>query len=427
MDGGYSVGTIAVANGSKNVVGVGTSWFQSNFQAGDKLYSGGFAPGVIATVTDDTHLTLVDNWSGTSRAAGSSYRLEYQPDLSRAHGDNRTLLAQIAAGPLALIALLTGIAADTMPYFNSGASATLTALTNVGRGLVGATTGIASIDAQTANGATIASAATLNLNAATGDVIDVSGAVTTTSITLAAGAKRTVRATGAWPITVSGAIVLNNNGSNYVCAAGDIIHFRGYSGGVVRGIIFPIDGLGASGGTAGFYNQGTSGGTVPLLNGANSWSAAQAINALLDLSGSSGGNVSMPATQHSSAGANVWDDYEEGLYTPGVVSATGTITTVTAISGAYTKTGRLVQYATDLTISANGTGATAIKVDLAFNCIIPLMGSHSGTLGASPAPSVTGLYAGVSTAMSWIKYDGTYPNTGTSTRMLSGGSYHTAT
>ncbi|AKR55694.1 Flagellar hook-length control protein FliK [Devosia sp. H5989] len=91
-------------------------------------------------------------------------------------------------------------------------------------------------------GANKASAATLDLDTATGSLLDVTGTTTTTAITLAEGRQRMVRATGAWPITVGANLILNNGGANYTCAAGDMILFRGYGSGVVRGVIFPISG-----------------------------------------------------------------------------------------------------------------------------------------------------------------------------------------
>lgn len=91
-------------------------------------------------------------------------------------------------------------------------------------------------------GANKASAATLDLDTATGSLVDVTGTTTTTAITLSEGRQRVVRATGAWPITVGANLILNNGGANYTCAAGDMILFRGYGSGVVRGVIFPISG-----------------------------------------------------------------------------------------------------------------------------------------------------------------------------------------
>ena len=90
-------------------------------------------------------------------------------------------------------------------------------------------------------GASIASAATLNLETATGAFVNVTGTTATNAITLATGHQRLVRAAGAWPIVAGANLTLNNGGTSYVCTAGDLILFVG-DGSVVRGIIFPSSG-----------------------------------------------------------------------------------------------------------------------------------------------------------------------------------------
>lgn len=83
-------------------------------------------------------------------------------------------------------------------------------------------------------GADIASAATLNLDNATGDLVDVTGTTAITAITLSEGRGVVVRFTGILTLTHGASLVLPNNGSNITTAAGDYAVFRGYSGGVVR-------------------------------------------------------------------------------------------------------------------------------------------------------------------------------------------------
>ena len=99
-------------------------------------------------------------------------------------------------------------------------------------------------------GADIASAATINLDAATGDLVDVTGTVTITAVTLAEGKQCIVRFTGALQLTVGASLILNNNAANYTTTAGDFVLFRGYALGVVRGIISPIDGESPTGAAA---------------------------------------------------------------------------------------------------------------------------------------------------------------------------------
>ena len=76
----YTLGTIAVTNGSKAVVGTSTLWQTYGITAGDQLYvqnANGLQDGYlyeVASVTDETHLTLVQNYQGTT-ASGKSYRI----------------------------------------------------------------------------------------------------------------------------------------------------------------------------------------------------------------------------------------------------------------------------------------------------------------------------------------------------------------
>jgi hypothetical protein len=82
-------------------------------------------------------------------------------------------------------------------------------------------------------GADVASAGTINLDTATGDLVDVTGTTTITAITLADGKEATVRFAGALVLTNGASLVLPG-GANITTAAGDIAIFRGYATGVVR-------------------------------------------------------------------------------------------------------------------------------------------------------------------------------------------------
>jgi len=83
------------------------------------------------------------------------------------------------------------------------------------------------------HGADIASAATLNLDTATGNLVDVTGTTTITAITLANGRERVTRFTGALTLTHGASLVLPG-GANITTAAGDFAVWRGYAAGVVR-------------------------------------------------------------------------------------------------------------------------------------------------------------------------------------------------
>lgn len=78
------------------------------------------------------------------------------------------------------------------------------------------------------------------------------------------------------------------------------------------------------------------------------------------------GQIAFPATQNPSAGANVLDDYEEQTYTPTVTSTAGTFTSVTSISGYYTKVGNLVFASGQCTITTVGTATGFVIFTLPF-------------------------------------------------------------
>jgi hypothetical protein len=92
-------------------------------------------------------------------------------------------------------------------------------------------------DNLTLRGNDIASASTLNLEAATGDLVDVTGNSTITAITLADGHERTVRFTAGLTLTHGASLVLPA-AANIVTAAGDFAVFRGFAGGVVRCVVY---------------------------------------------------------------------------------------------------------------------------------------------------------------------------------------------
>lgn len=85
--------------------------------------------------------------------------------------------------------------------------------------------------------ANIASAATLNLDSATGGLVDVTGTTGITSITLADGQERVLRFTGALTLT-NGANLVLPGGQNITTAAGDYMIVRGYASGVVRCVAY---------------------------------------------------------------------------------------------------------------------------------------------------------------------------------------------
>ena len=94
-----------------------------------------------------------------------------------------------------------------------------------------------SLDYITQHGADIASATTIDLDSATGEIVDVTGTTNISAITLSDGRMRIVRFTGVHTLFHSSSLVLPG-AQNMVTAAGDYAVFVGYSSGVVRCISY---------------------------------------------------------------------------------------------------------------------------------------------------------------------------------------------
>lgn len=86
-------------------------------------------------------------------------------------------------------------------------------------------------------GATVASASTINLTTATGNLVHVSGTTTITGITLAQGYRRIVVFDGALTLT-NGASLILPGAANITTAAGDSAVFVGEGAGVVRCVAY---------------------------------------------------------------------------------------------------------------------------------------------------------------------------------------------
>lgn len=86
-------------------------------------------------------------------------------------------------------------------------------------------------------GTDIASASTINLDNATGDLVDVTGTTAITAITLAEGRGQWIRFTGILTFTHGASLVLPG-GANITTAAGDFAYVRGYASSVVRCLVY---------------------------------------------------------------------------------------------------------------------------------------------------------------------------------------------
>ena len=111
-----------------------------------------------------------------------------------------------------------------------------------------------------AQGADIASAGTINLDTATGNLVDVTGTTAITAITLSQGREAVIRFTGVLTLTHGASLVLPGAAS-ITTAAGDFAVFRGYAAGVVRCVTYSrADGAAVGGSSSLFRNR--------IINGA---------------------------------------------------------------------------------------------------------------------------------------------------------------
>jgi microcystin-dependent protein len=92
-------------------------------------------------------------------------------------------------------------------------------------------------------GSDIASAATIDLDAANGDTVDVTGAASISAITLAAGRVKRLHHTGAQTLVYSASLITPGS-KNIKTQAGDYSVWIGYPGGIVRCMAYlPVNGL----------------------------------------------------------------------------------------------------------------------------------------------------------------------------------------
>jgi hypothetical protein len=112
--------------------------------------------------------------------------------------------------------------------------------------------------------------------------------------------------------------------------------------------------------------QSTGGGSVTInepTTASNFTQTLPAADGTVVISGTTPtlNGITFPATQVPSADANTLDDYEEGTWTPVIVSQTGSLTAYTS-SGTYTKVGRTVYINGKFTVTTPGTASGYVSV-----------------------------------------------------------------
>lgn len=148
-------------------------------------------------------------------------------------------------------------------------------------------------------GAPIASAATINLDAATGNYLHITGSTgPVTAVTLAQGAEREVTLDGAPTFVHSSSLILPG-GANVTGAAGDVVTFRGEGGGVTR-VTSWVRGSGKAMLSSGFCN-------MVVLTSTQTWTPPSPDIVLAEITvidGGYGGGTTTNSSPNPSPGAN---------------------------------------------------------------------------------------------------------------------------
>lgn len=188
----------------------------------------------LTGINDSGVVLDADEWiSGPAPTFVGATQFTLVGDQTSAFHPGRRVRTSVTAGTsygtirTSVFGALTTVTIDT-----TGSNPLDAGLSAVSYGILSADNPSAGIDAVTHQGGTIASAATLVLNASGGDYNHISGSTTVTAITLAQGRTRTTVTDGAVLLTHGASLLLG--GSNILSAAGDTQVWRGESAGVVR-------------------------------------------------------------------------------------------------------------------------------------------------------------------------------------------------
>lgn len=129
--------------------------------------------------------------------------------------------------------------------------------------------------------------------------------------------------------------------------------------------------------------------------------------------GTSGKGIDFSITSHPAGmTSELLADYEEGTWTPSISAFAGTITTVGAVAGVYTKIGRQVTVSASFDITLNGTGSVLLQVTgLPFNGSGATVGRCAGSgYVSTTGKSLTVAYVIGGSHITYIGYyDNTYP------------------
>lgn len=115
----YNVGTAAAEAGSKNVIGTGTLWSMWA-RPGDQFIGLDGTTAIIAAIVDNTHLTLLREWPGTS--GSGAYEILYTPDDPFTQQESRGILQSISSSALVALGSLSPAARKGVRFDGTAAA-----------------------------------------------------------------------------------------------------------------------------------------------------------------------------------------------------------------------------------------------------------------------------------------------------------------
>ena len=299
------------------------------------------------------------------------------------------------------------------PALGTPASGTLTNATGLPPAGVTGTAAILGANTFTAlqtqaAGADIASATAVDLTAATGNVVVITGTTTTTSFTMTKGQQMVLIAAAAWPLTFHATTMNINGGVSYTCAAGDRLYVVKDDDDVIRVSVTKQDGTAVVAASAGPTYEATASGTI-----ANGDTVIVNTDGTVSAITGSGASANLGADQvfESSGTSNIDSAYDEStdrlvviyrtsnLYAEvGQINSDGTITFGTAVQVAagasigsicydastsrmliaYKLAGDTFGYGVVGTVTGGGTNSIAFGTAAAFYNSGAIEGSNIG-------------------------------------------------
>ena len=237
-----STQTAAATTQAGNAAASATAAAASATAAANSAATAVSAPGTNATST--TSLTIGTGGQSLTIQTGKSLVVGMFVTIASTASPANVMYGSVTA-------YNSGTGALTVNVVDTLGSGTFSAWTVAISGAPGAFAGTAAGAIDEVKAANIASAATVNLETATGNLVHITGTTGITAVTLNSGAERTVVFDGVLTLTNSSSLILPG-GANITTTVGDVMRVRGDGAGVARVVSYVPSGgvLGKAGDTA---------------------------------------------------------------------------------------------------------------------------------------------------------------------------------